>query len=153
MINTFENNIILNISDDITGLKRQAKFDCLIHNVNTKQLPTNWTVNYYLNDGGDYGELVTSEGIKPYSRQLIADNNTLVDATKFGTTEYYVAKYNGTDFINVIDGEIFTQADIDANPNLYGEFDFFCYISATQPIIIDDLITSAGQLAADANRF
>lgn len=153
MLNTFENSIVISLPDDITGLKRKAKFQCLIHNVETKELTTNWVVNYYINDNGDYGELVSSEGIRPYGRQLIADNNTLVDATKFGTIEYYVAKKVGGDFIHLVDGEIFTEEDIEANPYLYGEFDFFCYVAATQPTIIDNLITSAGQLASISNRF
>jgi hypothetical protein len=151
MINTFESPIIIEINDDVqTGLKRKAEYKTLIDNRIYKQLSTTWLVKYYQNVNGTYGEEITSEGISSYSRNLIADNFTLVDASQQGA---YVAKWDSEKWINIQTGQEYTQSEIDANPYLYGEYDWFMYIAETQSIIINDLIRNAGNLAAAANRF
>lgn len=151
MINTFEVPIIIDINDDVqTGLKRKAEYITMIDNRRTKELSTTWIVKYYQNLNGQYGQEISSEGITVYTRNLIATNDTLVDASQQGA---YVAKKINDVWINIQTGEEFTQAEIDANPNLYGEYDFFMLIAETQPSIINDLIRNAGNLAAQANRF
>jgi hypothetical protein len=151
MINTFEAPIIIEINDDPqTGLKRKAEYQTLIENRHTKELATIWNVHYYQNLNGEYGDLVTSQGISSYSRNLIATNDTLVDASQQGA--YVAKKINGV-WINIQTGQEFTQEDIDANEHLYGEYDFFMLIAETQPSIINNIIRQAGNQAAQANRF
>jgi hypothetical protein len=151
MINTFEAPIIIEINDDPqTGLKRKAEYQTLIENRHTKELVTIWNVHYYQNLNGEYGDLVTSQGISSYSRNLIATNDTLVDASQQGA--YVAKKINGV-WINIQTGQEYTQAEIDANSYLYGEYDFFMLIAETQPSIINDIIRNAGMLAASMNRF
>jgi hypothetical protein len=151
MINTFEAPIVLDINNDNqTGLKRKAFYQTLIDNRITKELCTTWLVRYYENNNGEYGEQITSEGILPYSRNLIANNDTLVDASQDGA--YVAKKINGV-WINIQTGVEFTQAEINANDYLYGEYDFFMLIAETQPSIINDIIRNAGMLAASMNRF
>jgi hypothetical protein len=151
MINTFEAPIIIEINDDPqTGLKRKAEYQTLIENRHTKELVTIWNVNYYQNLNGEYGDLVTSQGISTYSRSLIATNDTLVDASQQGA--YVAKKVNGI-WINIQTGQEYTQAEIDANDYLYGEYDFFMLIAETQPSIINNIIRNAGLLAASMDRY
>jgi hypothetical protein len=151
MINTFEAPIIIEINDDPqTGLKRKAEYQTLIENRHTKELVTIWNVNYYQNLNGQYGDLITSQGISSYSRNLIATNDTLVDASQQGA--YVAKKINGV-WINIQTGQEYTQAEINANDYLYGEYDFFMLIAETQPSIINNIIRQAGNQAAQANRF
>ena len=151
MINTFEALIVLDINDDNqTGLKRRAFYQTLIDNRLTKELSTTWLVRYYENNNGQYGQQIVSEGISPYSRNLIANNDTLVDASQEG--KYIAKKIEGV-WINLQTGEEFTQEDIDANPYLYGEYDFFMVVAETQPSIINNIIRNAGMLASSMNRF
>jgi hypothetical protein len=147
MINTFESPIIIEINDDVqTGLKRKAQYQSLIENRHTKELCTTWIVRYY----DATNQEVTSRGIQAYSRNLIATNDTLVDASQQGA---YVAKRDGDKWINIQNGQEYTQAEINANEHLYGEYDFFMLIAETQPSIINNIIRQAGNQAAQANRF
>lgn len=151
MINTYNVSIVLDINDDQqTGLKRKASYQTLFDNRLVKELSTSWKIDYYQNIEGQYGNQITIPGVGSYIVNLRADNETLVDASQQGA---YVAKKNGNKWINIQTGEEFTQAEIDANPNLYGEYDFFMLIAETQPSIINDLIRNAGDLASQANRF
>lgn len=151
MINTFQSKIIIDINDDsITGLKRKAEYQMMIDNRTTNEVITSWLVRYYANNNGQYGQQIVSEGISPYSRNLIANNDTLVDASQGGS---YVAKRDGDKWITVQTGQEYTQAEIDANEHLYGEYDFFMMIAETQPSIINNIIRQAGNQAAQANRF
>jgi len=151
MINTFEAPIIIEINDDPqTGLKRKAEYQTLIENRHTKELVTIWNVNYYQNLNGQYGDLITSQGISSYSRNLIATNDTLVDASQQGA--YVAKKINGV-WINIQTGQEYTQTEIDGNDYLYGEYDFFMLIAETQPSIINNIIRNAGLLAASMDRY
>ena len=93
MINTFEAPIVLDINNDNqTGLKRKAFYQTLIDNRITKELCTTWLVRYYENNNGEYGEQITSEGILPYSRNLIANNDLIkIYNPLFPQTNYQVA--------------------------------------------------------------
>jgi len=133
-IETNPQAIELNIPDvviDSTILKRKAKLFTMIYNQNSKSLTLNWTVSFFANDGGNYGEPLSF--IPSYSKESIADNTTAV---------------------NPATGQIISMVDIlDADGNVtgqdyaidwMGQYDFFNMLAENQPIQVHDMIRQYG---------
>lgn len=113
--------ITIPISDVVvnnTIVKRKATLFTMIYNQQSKTLSLSWTVNFFANNNGEYGESISN--IAPsYTRETIADNTTLVNLS--------------------------TGAILD-NPtgNVMGQYDWFFMIATTQPIIVNDMIRQYG---------
>ena len=113
--------ITIDISDvtiNNTVLKRKATLFTMIYNQKSKTLVLNWTVSFYANNNGDYGESMSA--IAPsYSRETIADNTT---------------------FVNPVNGNILE------NPTgvVMGQYDWFYMIAETQPVLVNNMIRQYG---------
>jgi hypothetical protein len=141
-LNKFEIAITINLPDTVianTVLKRKATCETMIYNLKSRSLATSWRIDYFANNGGNYGDIIDVPGISSFTRELIADNTSIFDTST---------------------GKVVKQSELDADPakynastTLWGEFDFYQYVGANQPSIIHNLIIQAGQQAAADNRF
>lgn len=107
------------------GIRRKASLMGLNFELSNNRVVTIWNV-IPLDDDGE--ELIT-DMLRPYQRQLIADNTTFVDPTNEGN---------------------YCAAD---DPNAVGEYDFYRYIAGYVPTIVEDLIVLTGERASALGRF
>lgn len=107
----------------VLGINRKAHFATLVYNKKAKEVVTTWDVICY----NDEGEELNHPFYTQYTISLIADNTT---------------------YVNPATGEYLPEGEIGM-----GEFDFYEYIAANQPVIIDSMITGVGQRAASLGRF
>lgn len=121
-------NIELEIPDlTIAGttIKRKAKCFTMIYNLAYKTLSLSWEVSHYANDNGAYGEPLSF--IPNYSKENVADNTTMVDASG-----------------------AFVYPDTDGNypSDAIGQFDWFNNIGENAQINVHNLIRQYGNAYA-----
>jgi hypothetical protein len=117
-------NIELEIPDVTiagTTIKRKAKCFTMTYNLTYKTLALSWEVSHYANDNGTYGEPLSF--IPNYSKENIADNTTLVDASG-----------------------AFVYPDADGNypSDAIGQFDWFNNLGENAQINVHNLIRQYG---------
>jgi len=107
------------------GIKRKASLVSLLFDVQFSRVVITWNV-IPLDDDGN--ELIT-DMLRPYQRQLLADNTTFVDPTNEGN-------YCAPD-----------------DPNAVGEYDFYRYLAGYVPTVVEDMIVLTGSRGAALGRF
>lgn len=117
-----------------TVIRRKAKLFSLIYNKGSKEVAIAWTVQHYAATTADgYGDYLSF--IPDWSKTSVADNSTMCDITNgfpIGMIEI------GHDE----DGDpIF---DYDPAINYTGQYDFFCHLAETQPVMIHATIIAFG---------
>lgn len=73
-------NTIINISDHpVTGLKRKVQWRIFNFNDQDKFVNLYTTVSHYENNGGEYGDKVSSRAVSDFERILVANNDRRVN--------------------------------------------------------------------------
>jgi hypothetical protein len=178
LIRNLNKSIELEISDKViqsTIVKRKAKLFSLTYSPQEEQVVINIAIfPFAATSEGGYGASLAYSGLFQVEyKQLIADNNTLVNPS---TGEILVDKIpSNIDSVfaapipeivevpeqldeagNIIQGHVPGVSAIPAGP-LFGqdamyEFEFYKLIAANQPVVIDNLIISKIQQADAAGR-
>ena len=118
-----------------TVIRRKAKLFSLIYNKGSKEVAVAWTVQHYAATTADgYGEYLSF--IPDWSVTSVADNSTMCDVTNGFPIEKIVVGQdeNGNDIL-----------DYDTAINYTGQYDFFCHLAETQPVMIHAMIIQFGQ--------
>jgi hypothetical protein len=111
-----------------TKLKRKATLFTMTYNQSAKYLALSWTVSYYADSAGSYGQSL-AEIAPSYSRESIADNNT---------------------FVNPATGEILTADSAGHySMNYMGQYDWFNMLAENQTIQVHNLIRQYGYMITD----
>ena len=141
MINKYRNPIFINL-EDLYGFQRKAFYKILIDNTDTETTSIFVTIKWY-KDNVEFSD--ERRGIKPYEKEIKADNTTLVNMNT-GLPELDISEfinlYKGIDE----EGNITWHKD---TPNYYmGESDFYCYVRDNHPVLLKDLIIGAMERAS-----
>lgn len=126
------------------ALKRKAKLFTLIYNQATKTLVLSWIVSYT--------DLQGVKGLSSYSKESIADNNTIVDVSTGAIltpiiTDVPELDANGNPVLDAAGNPVIASQDISYPGNYIGQYDWFNMIAETQPIKVHDLIRQYGLTA------
>ncbi|XAI97400.1 hypothetical protein [Leptolyngbya phage Lbo-JY46] len=89
MINRYRENIVINL-EDLYGFQRKAFYKTLIDNTDTETTSIFVTIKWY-KDGIEFSD--ERRGIKPYEKEIKADNTTLVNINT-GLPELDVSEFN-----------------------------------------------------------
>lgn len=121
-----------------TVIRRKAKLFSLIYNKGSKEVAIAWTVQHYAATTADgYGEYLTF--IPDWSVTSVADNTTMCDITNGFPIQMIVVGQdeNGNDIL-----------DYDPAINYTGQYNFFCHLAETQPVMIHAMIIQFGNNVA-----
>lgn len=116
-----------------TLIKRKAKLFSLIYNKGSKEVAIAWTVQHYAAAADSYGDYLSF--IPDWSLTSVADNTTMCDVTNgFPINKIEVGQdENGNPIM-----------DYDPAINYTGQYDFFCQLAETQPVMIHQMIIQFG---------
>lgn len=116
-----------------TLIKRKAKLFSLIYNKGSKEVAVAWTVQHYAATAEGYGDYLSF--IPDWSLTSVADNTTMCDITNgFPIEKVEVGQdENGNPIM-----------DYDQKVNYTGQYNFFCQLAETQPVMIHQMIIQFG---------
>ena len=146
MIQKYRMEIIVDI-DDLYGFQRKAKYIHLIDDFINRTTTVRVLISWFKNGI----EIVdVKRNFKPYEKEIIADNNSLVNTTtgipELSVSEFY-SLFQVTHSIdessdsNPVEGNITWKKD---TPNYYmGESDFYCYVRDNMDVRLKTLIINA----------
>lgn len=117
--------------DPIMGINLEARVRALTYNLEDQSV----TVYTHVVPVDENGNEIDNPIIKPFEREIRADNKTIVNISDGSYVDVHA------------DGYVFDST------SMQGEFDFFQNIAATQPVILNDLIKAKLQQAKNNNRF
>jgi hypothetical protein len=117
-----------------TVIRRKAKLFSLIYNKGSKEVAIAWTVQHYAATTADgYGEYLAF--IPDWSKTSVADNTTMCDVTNgFPIQMIEIGQDEDGDPLYGYDPAI----------NYTGQYDFFCQLAETQPVLIHQMIIQFG---------
>ena len=117
-----------------TVIRRKAKLFSLIYNKGSKEVAIAWTVQHYAATTADgYGDYLAF--IPDWSKTSVADNSTMCNITNgFPIGMIEIGQDEDGDSIFDYDPEI----------NYTGQYDFFCHLAETQPVLIHAMIIQFG---------
>lgn len=117
-----------------TVIKRKAKLFSLIYNKGSKEVSIAWTVQHYAATTADgYGQYL--DFIPDWSKTSVADNSTMCDVTTgFPISVIQLGQDEEGDPLYGYDPAI----------NYTGQYDFFCHLAETQPVLIHAMIIAFG---------
>jgi hypothetical protein len=117
-----------------TVIRRKAKLFSLIYNKGSKEVAIAWTVQHYAATTADgYGEYLAF--IPDWSKTSVADNTTMCDVTNgFPIQIIQLGQDEDGDPLYGYDPAI----------NYTGQYDFFCHLAETQPVLIHQMIIQFG---------
>ena len=117
-----------------TVIRRKAKLFSLIYNKGSKEVAIAWTVQHYAATTADgYGEYLAF--IPDWSKTSVADNTTMCDVTNgFPIQMIQLGQDEDGDPLYGYDPAI----------NYTGQYDFFCHLAETQPVLIHQMIIQFG---------
>jgi hypothetical protein len=120
-----------------TVIKRKAKLFSLIYNKGSKEVSVAWIIQHYAATPEGFGEYLSF--IPDWSKTTVADNTTMCDVTNgFPIQMIEVGQdENGNPIF-----------DYDPAINYTGQYDFFCNLAETQPVLINAMIIQFGQQVA-----
>jgi hypothetical protein len=120
-----------------TVIKRKAKLFSLIYNKGSKEVSVAWIIQHYAATAEGFGEYLSF--IPDWSKTTVADNTTMCDVTNgFPIQMIEVGQdENGNPIF-----------DYDPAINYTGQYDFFCNLAETQPVLIHAMIIQFGQQVA-----
>jgi hypothetical protein len=120
-----------------TLIKRKAKLFSLIYNKGSKEVSVAWIVKHFASTADGFGEYLSF--IPDWSKTSVADNTTMCDVTNgFPIYKIIVGQdENGNDILNY-----------DPAINYTGQYDFFCHLAETQPVLIHAMIIQFGNNVA-----
>ena len=117
-----------------TVIKRKAKLFSLIYNKGSKEVSVAWIIQHYAATAEGFGEYLSF--IPDWSKTTVADNTTMCDVTNgFPIQMIQVGQDEDGDPI----------FDYDTAINYTGQYDFFCNLAETQPVLIHAMIIQFGQ--------
>jgi hypothetical protein len=117
-----------------TVIRRKAKLFSLIYNKGSKEVAVAWTVQHYAATTADgYGDYLSF--IPDWSVTSVADNSTMCDVA----TGFPIEKI-------VIEQDILGNDILGYDPaiNYTGQYDFFCHLAETKPVLIHAMIIQFG---------
>lgn len=116
-----------------TVIKRKAKLFSLIYNKGSKEVSVAWIIQHYAATAEGFGEYLSF--IPDWSKTTVADNTTMCDVTNGFPIQMIEIRQDE-------DGDpIF---DYDPAINYTGQYDFFCNLAETQPVLIHAMIIQFG---------
>jgi len=117
-----------------TVIRRKAKLFSLIYNKGSKEVAIAWTVQHYAATTADgYGEYLAF--IPDWSKTSVADNSTMCNVTNgFPIQMIQLGQDEDGDPLYGYDPAI----------NYTGQYDFFCQLAETQPVLIHQMIIQFG---------
>jgi hypothetical protein len=124
---------IPDIEIEQTLIKRKAKLFSLIYNKGSKEVAIAWTVQHYAATAEGYGNYLSF--IPDWSLTSVADNTTMCDVTNGFPIEKVEVRQdeNGNPIM-----------DYNLKVNYTGQYDFFCQLAETQPVMIHQMIIMFG---------
>lgn len=132
--------IIVEVSDrkiNDTVIKQKVVFQRLEHRIQpdgTARVGVSILVELYAASGAGYGEKLSGNGFNPYYDELVADNDTIVDAQ---TGDILAININGFGHKSQDD---WTKQANEFKQNVMFQGDFFEVLRDTQPVEIGALI-------------
>jgi len=117
-----------------TVIRRKAKLFSLIYNKGSKEVAIAWTVQHYAATTADgYGDYLAF--IPDWSKTSVADNSTMCNVTNgFPIQMIQIGQDEDGDPLYGYDPAI----------NYTGQYDFFCQLAETQPVLIHQMIIQFG---------
>jgi hypothetical protein len=117
-----------------TVIRRKAKLFSLIYNKGSKEVAIAWTVQHYAATTADgYGDYL--DFIEDWPKTSVADNTTMCDVTNgFPIQMIEIGQDEDGDPLYGYDPAI----------NYTGQYDFFCQLAETQPVLIHAMIIQFG---------
>lgn len=128
--------IVINLTDRVfqnTTIKQKATFSGLEHRQNSDGVSSALImvlVQYFADSDGDYGVHLHDKGVPDVTKYLVADNDTVVDAST-GAILAIKTDGNRDEWESIVNG-------YEQNVMLQG--DFFGYLRDNASIIIGDMI-------------